>query len=617
MAGGGLSSSVGQAYSSVLATFLGPFLQAVNYKIQAGMPNTIPDVNTLLRLIIASGLGAKAAPGFLKYHGIPGIGQADNLTGAWGGVLDLLRSYPGPEELIAGLKNDLIKPDVYRQILRLLGYHDTAYDTLWKVHAEYAPPIQLIEMLNRGIIQEKDFKEIMNLKGYWDEKTVKQYLRIRSFLPGPDDIIRFAVREVYNPEQRQTLNLDAEFDDNKAAFKWFQMIGMMNGTYTDPGTGAEFGYDIARDYWAAHWQLPSPGQVFEMYQRLRPGEVDNKLVVFLNDEEKGRYGAGFVDNPTVQSYLKAADYAPVWRERLEAIARPPLGRIDLRRAWRVQAITEFSVLVERFKDLGYSEENASTQAQVIVNEEQRTLTKLATRSTYASIREMYEIGILDENDVLSSFLSAGLNRKEAEKAKARVLLETRSKRAKLHLRLLKKRFMRYEIFEGAIDDILSGIIKNETRRKEIFADWQLERDAIPKELTAKMLTEYYENDLLSEDELLYRLKQLGYQDADAQLIKDNVDIKKGKKVGKAAEAQEASYLRALRRVPRTVLQNWVVEGKIGPSDAVRRLEDQGFLSEDAEMFVKEALEMKDELERRAREKAAGKNGAGVNPLATP
>lgn len=106
-------------------------------------------------------------------------------------------------------------------------------------------------------------------------------LALLEVLPPYTDTIRMAVREVFSPEQRAALDLDAEFP---AAF-------------LSAGRALGLSEESVRNLWAAHWELPSYTQATEMLFR------------------------GEIEQDDFRALLRAQDYAPRWRGPLEAIAR--------------------------------------------------------------------------------------------------------------------------------------------------------------------------------------------------------------------------------------------------------------------------------------------------------
>jgi hypothetical protein len=147
-------------------------------------------------------------------------------------------------------------------------------------------------------------------------------IRLARWIPGPSDLIRMAVREVFDDRIAQKYGYDQDF--SPAFAEWLAKTG----------GSAEW----ARFYWRAHWELPSPTQVFEMLHR------------------------GIISAADVDEYLRLADYAPVWRPRLRAISYNPVTRVDIRRMYRLGVIDRNEVK-RRYQHLGYTPEDAELLTQ--------------------------------------------------------------------------------------------------------------------------------------------------------------------------------------------------------------------------------------------------------------
>lgn len=161
------------------------------------------------------------------------------------------------------------------------GFNDDRFDTLKLLHGQ-TPPIETLAALRRrDLITAADFAEGIAQLGYLPQwRSVLRNLT--AVLPSVTDMVRFAVREVYDPASRSALDLDAE----------------LPGAFVQDAQNLGLSADRAGQYWAAHWELPSYEQGAQMLFRTNLG------------------AAGF------SGLLKALDYAPTWRDKLEEIARP-------------------------------------------------------------------------------------------------------------------------------------------------------------------------------------------------------------------------------------------------------------------------------------------------------
>lgn len=178
-----------------------------------------------------------------------------------------------------------------------------------------APPLEtLMALRRREVIGDDDVTRGLGQLGYLNEWR-GALSQLRNVLPSVTDMVRFGVREVYDPAQRAALDLDAEFPGAFAADA--ERIGLTR--------------ERAGQYWAAHWELPSATQMAAMLFR---GELSDS-----------QFSGG----------LKALDYAPTWRPKLETILRPipPLSdmiRFAVRDVYTPATVAAFG-LDEDFPDV--------------------------------------------------------------------------------------------------------------------------------------------------------------------------------------------------------------------------------------------------------------------------
>ncbi len=197
--------------------------------------------------------------------------------------------------------------------------------------AKEAPAIDVsIEAHRRGIIDDEQLDKLLARSNAPRERW-EMYKKLTYQLPPVGDLIQMAVREVFTPESRRDLTLDADYPD----------------VLTEKARAVGLDEAIARDYWAMHWQLPSAGQVFEMFQR-RAKKAD---------------GSTF-DQADVDAFLRSVDFAPVWRPLLTQISYSPLTRVDIRRMRKLDVLTKADV-ESAYLDLGYDPTNAARLADFV------------------------------------------------------------------------------------------------------------------------------------------------------------------------------------------------------------------------------------------------------------
>lgn len=212
-----------------------------------------------------------------------------------------------------------------------------------------------------------------------------------SLVPGASDLVRFQVREVFDPAFRQQL---LEGTDLTEFRQWMRLQG-----YDDKW---------ADSYWAAHWELISPQMAFEMFHRLRPGRVDPKLIF---------------DRRALESLLKRADILPAYIPQIIEIAYTPFNRVDIRRMYHLGVLSRQEV-VESYLDLGYSLVNAERMAQFVEKDYAPGEEALSKSEALTAYKE----GVLPRDEVLQHLQRAGIPEKNAL-----ILLEVEDRRTKRRL----------------------------------------------------------------------------------------------------------------------------------------------------------------------------------------
>ncbi|GAI91377.1 unnamed protein product, partial [marine sediment metagenome] len=132
-------------------------------------------------------------------------------------------------------------------------------------------------------------------------------------IPGPGDLVTFALREVWRPDLRP------ELLSPNAPGRYYELMAKQ-------GYSREF----AEDYWASHWVLPSVRQGFEMFWRI-PEFTETDL----------------------RALLTRLDILPRYHDNLMAIAYAPWTRVDIRRMHKVGTIPDRAGLERAYGDIGY------------------------------------------------------------------------------------------------------------------------------------------------------------------------------------------------------------------------------------------------------------------------
>lgn len=363
--------------------FLGKLGDVLSYVVQLPIRAAFDGLNTLTEYTLDND---PRVPEQVKrqlretpaYRDFPGILPFVNIGGAVAGILGLfqamgtafyndsirlLYSIYRPSELsaaeaAAAVVSGQIPPERGFQYAARAGVPDADFRVMLDTAGQTLAPGQLLDLLNRREIDQTDVERYLresNLK----DKFIPLLLKLRYNLLGASDYIRFAVKDVYTKDAKLAADLQEDFPEQVA----------------DKLSRLGYSPDDAMGAWMAHWELPSPTQVYEMYHR------------------------GLIGEAEVKDYLKQADYSPKWRQFLLDISFNPLTRVDVRRAYKLGVVT-LEQVAKTYRDLGYDATNAKILADFTQQDadlERQQERELLVGPTKTSALAMYKARRIDEN----------------------------------------------------------------------------------------------------------------------------------------------------------------------------------------------------------------------------
>jgi hypothetical protein len=357
---------------------------------------------------------------------------------------------------------------------------DTAYSPL--------APGEILNAWFRGLLTDDEAAQKLAERGYRAE-DIALLMTISWTLPSITDLLRMMVREAFSKDVIEKYGYDEEYPQEVE--QWLKMQGM------DPAWGIY--------YWRAHWELPSPTELFEMRRRC------------------------IVDDEDMDYMLRVADYPKYWRERMltqreqqvtdEAPPGPPLWvelptRIDIRRMYDMGVIDREGVK-KFYTWYGYRGEvlEAITDFTIIETiEEERN--KMRNR-----LLESFELGIITE-DELRRILREYLHYNEDA---INVVIETKKLEieqdiVKAEIDIVKEKFMEGVFdFNQAVSELAKLGIATE-RIPKIVRRWEAEKLKRHKRLTLKQLEQLYRKGIIDLDRVIAELQEAGYTKDDAEIL---------------------------------------------------------------------------------------------------
>jgi len=279
------------------------------------------------------------------------------------------------ETLVRARQRDLISTEYYRGEFAKLGYSPGNAQIAFEASRPLPSPGAVQEAYLRGFISEGEHDSLLRQHGYTD-RDIALFKALYFIIPTPPDLIRMAVREAFTPEIAEKFGQYEDFP--KTFADWAEKLGLSR--------------EWAERYWAAHWDLPSATQGFEMLHR------------------------GIIDENELKLLLRALDVMPYWRERLIKLSYVPYTRIDVRRMYQL-GILSYNEVIKAYKELGYDDQKAKNLADFTVAyytpEDQSELDQIKnlTRTVYT---EAYKRGIISQDELRNSLLGLGYRDKDVE-----------------------------------------------------------------------------------------------------------------------------------------------------------------------------------------------------------
>jgi len=282
--------------------------------------------------------------------------------------------------------------------------------------------LDILKALWRGDIDRNEYyKQLKRLR--YSRRDADILEQANFFYPPPSDLIRFQVREVFRDEVAEKFGYD---DDYPAALEpHAAKIGIQPETL--------------KQYWRAHWDLPSPMQVYEMLHRLHPEVLEHTAHTYDFSPEYMKECETTAD--TVDMFLKTANYPEYWRKRLKAISYRSLTRVDLRRIYELGLVND-DYVVATLREEGYSSYDATKLLEYFKRHKMRAPRDL----TQAQLRTLFMHGVIDEARYKEQLTEMAFTPDEQELLILSSKLAIREKEIKELIKTLEM-----EYIEGIID----------------------------------------------------------------------------------------------------------------------------------------------------------------------
>lgn len=423
---------------------------------------------------------------------------------------------------------NLITDVQYNKLMRLYGIEKKDAQLIISGSAPLLTPQQLVDLHRRQLISTDEYKSWAKESNF-DKAFLDRIYDSMQWFPTPQDLIRFAVREVYTPEIRSQYGLDEDFPSE----------------FEDEARKVGITQEQAQNVWAAHWILPSVQQGFEMLHR------------------------HVIDFDQMQTLLRTHDIMPFWREALTKISYNPITRVDVRRMYRIGEITDHSELVERYEALGYNPDDAEKYARFTEKYENRDYAGI----TRANVTRAFILNIINETDFRIMLADMGFGEEAIDFFLSSALWEKTEDRIKL----LKDEIIEaYRMGQVDADQIRIRLYKEDLPVEFVdsLIDDLLLKTSLKRKLPSKEdILRWLELRIIDEKQFYIRMSLLGYNEQDIlfYLTEHNLD----------KSTKDRHFLNV------KTYERWVKNGIMSLTEFAQMLHDKGVSKKDISFALQE------------------------------
>lgn len=425
-----------------------------------------------------------------------------------------------PDELVGGVHRGIVPLDHAKDTFARLGYTDEDIDHLMRLGERYPDESMLLTAWHRGYVDEGDLAELFQRLG-WRSEWMELHKTLSWAYPAIPDLIRMAVREVFTPEVVESFQLDEDYPTR----------------FDEIAAKAGLSPEWARNYWRAHWELPSPEQGFEMFHRTLDRPLDPNA-----DEITLPSGAkvyNVIGRRTLELLLRTLDVMPFWRDKIPQIAYAPLTRVDIRRMHKTGVLNEDGVYRAHI-DLGYSPEHARllTDFVLALNREEEKEERAPERDlTKAEVLKLYRQKILDSKTTAEYLLALGYDENEVQLLIQTVDYQELAEQRSAAIERVKLRYQKGLITLDQAERELTMQALPASEVESYLLRWMVTKPVTVRYPSIAQLEAMTKQGIITVDEYHNTLVEMGYTEKWAQRLTELLQ-KKGVGYGRTTKGRE-------------------------------------------------------------------------------
>lgn len=372
---------------------------------------------------------------------------------------------PDPATLLAMFHRGRIDFGQLTGYLADHGYTLEIRDALRSVLRPRLGANELLQARHRGILPDGYVRTELERLGF-SKGDATTAVELSEQLPGPGDLVRFALREAWRDDIAAKYGYDADYVPEFG--QWMEKLG--------------YASDWARKYWRAHWELPSVTLGMEMVHR------------------------GIITEAEFDNLLRVSDIPAGWRDKVARVIYSPYTRVDTRRMHDMGVLDDAD-LVDVYKSQGYDQAHAENMALFTIRYNQaddRELTK-------ADILNGYRDGILTYGEAQSLLRQIGFTAGREDFLLARVDAQQAKKLVDAEVRVIKDLYLNGDLTLTETQTRLTSLGLPARQIELYIQEWRIDREGKVKRPTRGTLERLYKSGAITQEEFTTTLDAIGYQ----------------------------------------------------------------------------------------------------------
>lgn len=434
-------------------------------------------------------------------------------------------SLPTAEQATAAYMSGVIDKELWKCWVEANGVRFDPQDSLMFAGRARPNINEITTLFLREKISEEEWKTSMRENGVVYETDRDRFKALVQAQPGLDDVIRFLIRDVADPQVEAQFQLSKDFEK-----KW-------QGPLIKYAQAQGISDELALNYWKAHWQLPSNTQLFRINALYGPHRDDIP--------EDKRIG------PTdIRDTIELNDMLPMWVDKLLASSFAQLTRVDIKKAFKQGVLSEQEVYY-KFQDIGYDPKNAQILVNMVKQDMLNSAGVIAGLPTKKTYLDAFIRGETTEQELAEKLTSLGVKPEEILVMLPKAKEAKRLKIVTAQIAAVKKLFLHGQIDEQDAVSKLTTVNVDPQAASDLIDRWIETRVGKSKMASVANLCSWASNGWISGQDHIKALTRLGYSESDAAMLAGECDQKMREKLAKQSEQllkqQQAAQEKELKR----------------------------------------------------------------------